>query len=249
MVLLRQLERWFLLLGTVLLTIYVGFLFDRTVVSRLYLAGFSSAQAGSPTEHLRTSGRRWIISSQQWSSERVAAYRQSLTRRLATPTVAILRIPQVNLVAPVLEGTDEFTLNRGVGHIRGTAGPNDKGNFGIAGHRDGFFRALKDISIGDIVEIELRDRIDLYRITKTSIVDPSNVSVLKDHAAGTVTLVTCYPFYFIGSAPKRFIVEGLRAGSVPLHGLSGVSVGIPPGNVTAQNLVPRTAKPIKEKLQ
>jgi sortase A len=248
MVFFRQLERWFLVLGTVLLAVYVAFLLDRTVVSRLYLSGFSSVQADSSPEHLRTSGRRWIIGSQQWSNERLAAYRRTLSRRLAIPTVAVLRIPQVNLVAPVLEGTDDFALNRGVGHIRGTAGPNDAGNFAIAGHRDGFFRALKDVSIGDAVEIELRDRLVLYRVTNTSIVNPTDVSVLKDHTAPTLTLVTCYPFYFIGSAPKRFIVEAVRAGSVPLHHSSAVSAQIVPRSAVT-NVIPRTAKPIKETIQ
>jgi len=249
MMVLRQLERWFLVLGTVLLSVYFGFLLDRAIVSRFSLSGFSLEQAGQQPERLRTSATRWPVGAAQWSNERLAAYRLSLSRRLAVPTLAVLRIPRVNLMAPVLEGTDEFTLNRGVGHIHGTAGPKDPGNFGIAGHRDGFFRALKDIAIGDTVEIELRDRLVLYRVTNTSIVDPTQIGVLRDRSVSSLTLVTCYPFYFIGSAPKRFIVSAVRTGSVPLHGAGGVSEGIPPVNVVAQNLIPRTVKPIKEKIQ
>lgn len=245
MIVLRRLERYFLVLGIVLLAVYGGFLLDRTVVSRLSVSRFSSEQAAQKPERLRTSSTRWAVGGPQWSNERLAAYRLSLSRHLTVPTLAVLRIPQVNVVAPVLEGTDEFTLNRGVGHIHGTAGPNDTGNFAIAGHRDGFFRALKDISIGDTVEIELRERLVLYRVTNTSIVDPSEVGVLRDQSVSTLTLVTCYPFYFIGSAPKRFIVSAVRTGSVPLHGAGGVL----PLNVVAQNLIPRTVKPIKEKIQ
>jgi sortase A len=113
---------------------------------------------------------------------------------------------------PVLEGTDDWTLNRAVGHIEDTATPGSSGNCGIAGHRDGFFRCLKDIANGDVLELEGRDRVDRYVVERTWIVDPEDVSVLDPTPAPSITLVTCYPFYFVGSAPQRFIVRAVRTG-------------------------------------
>ena len=113
---------------------------------------------------------------------------------------------------PVLLGTDDRTLDRGVGHIAGTAPPGTDWNLGIAGHRDGFFRRLKDITPGDVIEIETIQGKDVYRVDQTWVVDPNDVSVLDPTPTPALTLVTCYPFYFIGSAPRRFIVRAVRAG-------------------------------------
>jgi sortase A len=122
----------------------------------------------------------------------------------------VLRIPRIGLEVPVLEGTDEWTLNRGVGHIADTAIPGAEGNVGIAGHRDGFFRGLKDVRSGDILELETLQGSDIYRIERTWIVVPDDVSVLDQTSTRAVTLVTCFPFYFVGSAPERFIVRAVR---------------------------------------
>ena len=110
----------------------------------------------------------------------------------------------------VLPGTDDATLDRGLGHIEDTALPGGVGNAGIAGHRDGFFRGLKDILPGDTIELDTLDRKEIYRVERTWIVDPSDVSVLDPTPAAAITLVTCYPFYFVGSAPQRFIVRAVR---------------------------------------
>ena len=147
-----------------------------------------------------------------WSPERIRAW--SDTQKQPSPApVAILRIPRIGLEVPVLEGTDDWTLNRAVGHIEDTAAPGAGGNSGIAGHRDGFFRGLKDISAGDVIELETTLGVTTYRIERTWIVDPGDVSVLDPTPASAVTLVTCYPFYFVGSAPQRFIVRAVRAAS------------------------------------
>ena len=107
----------------------------------------------------------------------------------------------------MLEGTDAITLNRGVGRIRGTALPGQNGNIAIAGHRDGFFHGLKDIHTGDRIELLTAQRTDIYIVDRTVIVDPNDVSVLENGAAPALTLVTCYPFHYIGPAPRRFVVE------------------------------------------
>ena len=145
-----------------------------------------------------------------WSPERIAAWRTAGKDPASRP-LAVLRIPKIHLEVPVLEGTDEVVLNRAVGHIEDTAKPGADGNSGIAGHRDGFFRGLKDILPGDVIELETLRTTEVYRIARTWIVDPEDVSVLDPTPARSLTLVTCYPFYFVGSAPRRFIVRAVLA--------------------------------------
>jgi sortase A len=141
-----------------------------------------------------------------WSKQRIKQYEDSLTAHLEPP-LAVLRIPRINIEAPVLEGTDDLTLNRGLGRIAGTAHFGETGNIGIAGHRDGFFRELKDIQLGDEIEVETPEGVSTYIVDHLQIVKPTDVQVLQSAGTPTVTLVTCYPFYFVGTAPRRFIVH------------------------------------------
>jgi sortase A len=141
-----------------------------------------------------------------WDQGRIEEYEESLEHEFDAP-LAILRIPKIDLEVAVLAGTTELVLNRGVGHITGTPHPGEGGNAGIAGHRDGYFRGLKDIVVGDLIEVETLDGEEVYTITETFIVDPPDVWVLDPTEKPSITLVTCYPFYFVGSAPKRFIVR------------------------------------------
>ncbi len=130
----------------------------------------------------------------------------------AVPSAARgIRIPKIRLEAPVLSGTDDRTLDRGVGHIEDTADPGTDGNSGLAGHRDGFFRGLKDISTGDAIELDTLHGTDIYRVERTWVVDPEDISVLDPTSTRALTLVTCYPFYYIGAAPRRFIVRAVLA--------------------------------------
>jgi len=121
--------------------------------------------------------------------------------------IARLEAPSVQMTTNVLEGSDDATLSRGAGHIEDTPFPGQPGNIGIAGHRDTVFRPLRRIKIGDSLQLTTPDRTYRYRISKTLIVGPDDVYVLDPTARPTVTLVTCYPFEFIGHAPKRFIVQ------------------------------------------
>ena len=142
-----------------------------------------------------------------WSPERVRDYEASVATVTEEP-LAILRIPDLGLEVPVYASASELHLNRGAGLIEGMGLPDKGGNLGIAGHRDGFFRVLKDVVPGQRIEIETQKRKHSYRVVSTEVVSPTDLRVLADTLDPTVTLVTCFPFYFLGSAPQRFIVRG-----------------------------------------
>jgi len=130
--------------------------------------------------------------------------------------VAVLGISKFRLRVPVFEGTDDLILNRGVGWIVGTGRPGEAGNIGLAGHRDGFFRGLKDIAVGDAVELTTLAARATYVVDEIEIVSPERVDVLAPRASPSLTLVTCYPFYYVGDAPQRFIVHARLDQTVPL---------------------------------
>jgi sortase A len=118
-----------------------------------------------------------------------------------------LEAPSVKMSTVVLEGSDDGTLSRGAGHIEDTPFPGQTGNIGIAGHRDTVFRPLRNIKVGDAMELTTATTRYRYRISKTLIVGPDDVYVLDPTEEPTLTLVTCFPFDFVGHAPKRFIVQ------------------------------------------
>ena len=149
-----------------------------------------------------------------WSSQRLIAWQLAI-REPAPAPLAILRIRALRLEVAVLPGTDDRTLDRAVGHIEGTAPPGTDGNVGLAGHRDGFFRALKGISGGEVLELDTLKGRDVYRVERMWIVNPEDVSVLDPTPARALTLVTCYPFYYVGSAPQRFIVRAALVSHTP----------------------------------
>jgi sortase A len=144
-----------------------------------------------------------------WDPGRITAWRRALSEP-APPPLAVLRIPKIRLEVPVLPGTDDLTLNRAVGHIDETALPGTEGNSGIAGHRDGFFRGLKDIGPDDAIELETLRGKEVYRVERIWVVDPEDVSVLDATRTRSLTLVTCYPFYHVGPAPQRYIVRAVQ---------------------------------------
>jgi sortase A len=121
--------------------------------------------------------------------------------------VGRLEITRLGVSAIVREGDDSSTLRHAVGHIPDTALPGESGNSGLAGHRDTFFRGLRNARVGDRIRITTPRSVLDYVVRVVRVVDPDDVSVLSPTTAKTLTLVTCYPFYYIGSAPKRFIVQ------------------------------------------
>lgn len=136
--------------------------------------------------------------------------------------IAVLRIPRIDLQVPVGFGTSEQVLLRGAGLVEGTAPPGSAGNVAIAAHRDSHFRGLKDVAIGELIELDTPQGAHYYRITELSVVEPTAVEVLADVGEPVLTLVTCYPFYFVGHAPKRFIVRAVAA-EAPVARPTGVS--------------------------
>jgi sortase A len=118
-----------------------------------------------------------------------------------------LTIPRLKLSVMVFEGDDAAILKQGAGHIPATSLPHESGNFGIAAHRDTYFRALRLIRPNDIIEFTTPQGVSRYTVTDTTIVPPSDIQVLAKAPGRNLTLVTCYPFYYLGSAPKRWIVH------------------------------------------
>lgn len=133
-----------------------------------------------------------------------------------------IKVPRVGVSAIVMEGVGKRTLRRGAGHIPSTAMPyEDEGNVGIAAHRDSFFRGLKDIRKNDTIELTTLEGTFRYEVEWTKIVKPDDTSVLAPTGDAALTLVTCYPFYYVGSAPKRFIVRAVRVEEETASGWSG----------------------------
>jgi sortase A len=118
-----------------------------------------------------------------------------------------IEIPRLGASAPILEGTSDGTLRRAVGHIPGTALPGRAGNICLAGHRDSFFRPLRMIARGDEILVTTANGVSVYRVGETRIVKPDDVTILRPSNSDTLTLVTCYPFSFLGAAPQRFVVR------------------------------------------
>ncbi len=169
----------------------------------------SVAAEATATEQVTKGGTRYSAEPDYslWSEKRIADYHDGNAIRDEAP-LAIMSIDKLELKVPVYNGTDEINLNRGAGRIKGTAWIDSPGNLGIAGHRDGFFRVLKDVELGDSIHMLTHQGKTEFVVSSITIVDPADVSVLAPTDASTITLVTCYPFYFVGHAPKRYIVKG-----------------------------------------
>ena len=189
-----------------MLALYLGSRTYSTVSSRAAVETFKREQLGSPDQNsieiLTATKPDFTL----WSTKRIKKYEDSLNTYLKR-AIGVLIIPKIKVEVPVLDGTDDLSLNRGVGRIAGTASPEEDGNVGIAGHRDGFFRGLKDIALGDAIEMITPRRTDIYTVDHVVIVAPNDTSILRAQSRPSLTLVTCYPFYFVGSAPQRYIVQ------------------------------------------
>jgi sortase A len=206
-------ERTLLIAGLALLAVYGLARADSWLSSRLALREFDRILAAGPAAQslvpMRLVNERVDFS--LWSEKRIREYKESLLVEKLRPW-GVLAIDKVSIRVPVFDGTDELVLNRGVGWISGTARPGDTGNIGIAGHRDGFFRGLKDVAAGDAITLTTQQEKVTYIVDDIEIVVPERVDVLQPRGGlRSLTLVTCYPFYFVGDAPQRFIVHATIA--------------------------------------
>jgi sortase A len=229
-------ERFFLLIGIVGLGTYVGvwaystfyqayddWTFDQLLegkptslkdfLSHWLPISNSNKTSPVPQKEVRERGKGEMplfreegVSQDEWAAARKRSYQKSLSLRTGPP-IGRLQIPSIDLSVMVLEGTGRWTLNRAVGHIEGTALPGETGNLGIAGHRDSFFRGLRKISKNDTITLTTLKGTYQYRVNEIEIVPPTDIRVLNPTPRPTLTLVTCYPFYFVGDAPNRFIVK------------------------------------------
>jgi len=187
---LRAIERTLIVLGVVLL----GW-----CAVQILSTWYAQASANRELEEIRMSAAASPVSP---GNNRTQPIKGSLVGRV--------EIPRLGLSAMVREGDDAKTLRRAVGHIPQTALPGEPGNAGLAGHRDTFFRSLRDARRGDRIVVTTPDAVVHYTVRDTRIVEPTEVSVLAPTAEPTLTLVTCYPFNYVGAAPKRFIVRADR---------------------------------------
>jgi sortase A len=213
-------ERLLLAAGGVLGTVFLLTAADGFLVSRLALQTFVATDPAVPRPVQVGKSVDFAL----WSQKRINAYRALLSRAFESP-VAVLRIDSVDLEVPVFRGTSELQLNRGAGWIAGTGAPGKDGNMGIASHRDGFFRVLKDVQIGDTVSLSHGGAESQYEVDDIEIVGPTEVSVLRGRPLPNLTLVTCYPFYFAGDAPHRYVVHCSLKQRIPVDSAVSASLG------------------------
>ena len=204
----RWIERALLATGLALILVYTSARIHTVVMCHAGMRSFAALSETEPSAAGDDAEQRTAapVDFRLWSSRRVRAYSDALAVRLGAP-LAVLSISKLGLCVPVFNGTDALTLNRGAGRIVETAWPGEQGNIGIAAHRDGFFRGLKDVEVGDRIELAALHQKFVYTVDNISIVTPSDLSVLRARSRPSLTLVTCYPFYFVGDAPQRYVVQ------------------------------------------
>jgi len=159
----------------------------------------------------------WVELSLKAKLSQTQGARELDRTRTATSSLSIgdvvgrMEIPRLSLSTVVFEGADPDVLERGAGHLPGSALPGDRGNTVLAAHRDTFFRSLRGIQVGDLVRIHRPQRDTAYIVQSARVVEPNEVDVLNPTAEPALTLITCYPFRFIGPAPERFVVRAVLA--------------------------------------
>lgn len=209
----RIAERTCLALGAAGL-VFVGLAYlDAKLGAERAVAAFNRAAEAATLSPQPASLSASAPDQSQWSDKARADF--AAARAGSGTPVALLRIPRLNVLVPVFMGTDKLTLNRGAGVVDGAARPGESGNVVLSAHRDSFFRPLKDIAVGDVIELQLLERTERYSVADIHVTDPLDLSVLEPTATPMLTLITCYPFYYVGFAPERYIVRATPVGPAP----------------------------------
>jgi sortase A len=157
------------------------------------------------------SGQRQLA--RQWQQEQERAKLQSSDKaevKRVSDGLTRISIPKINLTAVVVEGVGRKQLLLGPGHIKDTPAPGDTGNSVISAHRDTFFRHIYELNKGDVITVERNGMTYNYKVTGKKVTDPNDVSVLKQTHEPQLTLITCYPTYYVGPAPERLVVFSKR---------------------------------------
>jgi len=177
--------------------------------STLIIAGTFSLAWYSWTLHEREVAQRFA---KKWLDKAIGMHRSTSSPVRHGDVIGELQIPRLHVSVMVFEGDDSGVLEQGAGHIPGTGYSPDGGNIGIAAHRDTYFRGLRVIHANDVITLKTPADTTHYVVTETKMVTPFDVDVLAPAAGRDLTLVTCYPFYYVGSAPERFIVHARKVG-------------------------------------
>ena len=194
----------------------------RAVEAMLWLVGASTLAAAG-----------WMVGDAVWYQHHAASVLTEEWRSAPAPVSVItpagrpsdsiaagtplarLSIPRLGISAIVAEGVDREVLQHALGHVPGSARPGQNGNVALAGHRDTFFRSLGEVSRGDLIQLESAHGRDSYQVEWAAVVEPSQVVVTEDAGYPALTLVTCYPFHYIGDAPYRYVIRARRADGTP----------------------------------
>lgn len=203
-VFLRAIETAFWITGIVLL----GWCLYAWVDARLYQSAQTRALDRLESGAARSRAERPVVESASAAAEAAAGADRTLDPLL----IGKIDIPRLSVSAIVREGVDDETLRRAVGHIPGTALPKQVGNMAFAGHRDSFFRPLRKIAKDDEIRLRTPSATYTYKVTGTEVVWPEDTRVLDSDGRASLTLITCWPFDYVGNAPRRFIVHARRIG-------------------------------------
>jgi sortase A len=141
-----------------------------------------------------------------WSSQRILAF-EKLKSAVSPDIVGTLELPSQNSLIPIFSGATEKHMTLGAAHLEDSAPLDSDGNIAVTSHRDGSFRVLKDFDVGELIVLRTGDHQRVYKVSRTLVVSPDQLEVLAPTDVPTLTLITCYPFYFVGSAPQRYILQ------------------------------------------
>jgi sortase A len=209
----RRLEYMLCTLGFLLLSIYVGASgwseWERRDGLAAFMQASDAAQRVEAPAPLAVAAPPAAVAQPAQPAPPATRAAPAARAVLADGTVAVLRIPAINLEVPVRQGTQGSVLLRGAGLVEGSPPPGSNGNIAIAAHRDSFFRGLREVAVGDPILLVTLESTRTYRVTELSVVRPQDVGVLAEIGAPAITLVTCFPFHFVGRAPQRYIVRAV----------------------------------------